>query len=109
MNRERTRRGEAAWRFSLRALFTIRYNSQGIYLLGAATLEDMGLAVDPVDQRLIPQESLLLKNVLCVSASKPASEPRLLAHGRVSAGMHGAQAGVHGEHDAGNPAGFVAG
>ena len=33
---------------------------EGVYLLGSTTLEDMGLAVDPIDLRLIPQETLLM-------------------------------------------------
>ena len=42
------------------AVARVSFGPEGIYLLGATTLEDMGLAVDPIDQRLIPQESMLL-------------------------------------------------
>ena len=38
----------------------VSFGPDGIYLLGATALEDMGLAIDPVDQRLIPQETLLM-------------------------------------------------
>ena len=38
----------------------VSFGPKGIYLLGATALEDMGLAVDPVDKRLIAQESLLM-------------------------------------------------
>ena len=44
------------------AVARVTFGPEGIYLLGATTLEDMGLAVDPVDQRLIPQEALLMQN-----------------------------------------------
>ena len=37
----------------------VSFGPEGTYLLGATALEDMGLAVDPVDKRLITQESLL--------------------------------------------------
>ena len=39
----------------------VSFGPAGIYLLGATALEDMGLAVDPVDKRLIAQESLLMQ------------------------------------------------
>ena len=38
----------------------VSFGSEGTYLMGATTLEDMGLAVDPVDRRLIVQEDLLM-------------------------------------------------
>jgi len=38
----------------------VSFGPEGVYLLGATTLEDMGLAVDPVDRRLMPQEALLM-------------------------------------------------
>ena len=38
----------------------VSFGPEGIYLLGATALEDMGLAVDPVDQRLIVREALLM-------------------------------------------------
>lgn len=33
----------------------------GEYLIGATTLEDLGVIVDPIDGRLIPQDDLLLR------------------------------------------------
>ena len=36
------------------------FGPEGEYLLGATTLEDMLLAVDPVGKRLVPEEALLL-------------------------------------------------
>ena len=42
------------------AVARVSFGPEGIFLLGATTLEDLGLAVDPVDQRLISQESLLM-------------------------------------------------
>ena len=42
------------------AVARVSFGPEGTYLMGATTLEDMGLAVDPVDQRLIVQEALLL-------------------------------------------------
>ena len=42
------------------AVARVSFGPEGIYLLGATTLEDMGLAADPIDQRLITQESLLM-------------------------------------------------
>lgn len=42
------------------AVARVSFGPDGVYLLGATTLEDMGLAVDPVDLRLIPQETLLM-------------------------------------------------
>ena len=42
------------------AVARVSFGPEGIYLLGATALEDMGLAVDPIDQRLISQESLLM-------------------------------------------------
>ena len=42
------------------AVARVSFGPEGVYLLGATTLEDMGLAVDPVAQRLIEQESLIL-------------------------------------------------
>ncbi len=53
---------QTSWaRFSVEgrnAVARVSFGPEGIYLLGATTLEDMGLAVDPVDRQLIPQESL---------------------------------------------------
>ena len=55
---------QASWaRFSAaeqNAVARVSFGPEGIYLLGATTLEDMGLAVEPVGQRLISQESLLM-------------------------------------------------
>ena len=42
------------------AVARVSFGPEGVYLLGGTTLEDMRLAVDPVDQRLITQESLLM-------------------------------------------------
>ena len=42
------------------AIARVSFGPEGISLLGATTLEDLGLAVDPVDQRLISQESSLM-------------------------------------------------
>ena len=36
------------------------FGPEGQYLLGATTLEDMLLAVDPIGKRLVPEEGLLL-------------------------------------------------
>ncbi len=38
----------------------VSFGPEGIYVLGATALEDMGLAVDPVDQRLVTREALLM-------------------------------------------------
>ena len=55
---------QTAWaRFSAEgrnAVARVSFGPDGIYLIGATTLEDIGLAVDPVDQRLIVQEDLLM-------------------------------------------------
>ncbi len=42
------------------AVARVSFGPDGVYLLGATTLEDLGLSVDPVDLRLIPQETLLM-------------------------------------------------
>lgn len=42
------------------AVARVSFGPEGTYLMGATTMEDMGLAVDPVDQRLIVREALLL-------------------------------------------------
>ena len=42
------------------AVARVSFGPDEVYLLGATTLEDMGLAVGPVDLRLIPQETLLM-------------------------------------------------
>ena len=42
------------------AVARVSFGPEGVYLIGATTLEDMGLAVDPVEQRLIVQEDLLM-------------------------------------------------
>ena len=42
------------------AVARVSFGPEGTYLMGATTLEDMGLAVDPIDQRLIAREALLL-------------------------------------------------
>ena len=38
----------------------VSFGPEGIFLLDATTLEDMCFAIDPVDLRLIPQETLLM-------------------------------------------------
>ena len=64
---------QTSWaRFSaegLNAVVRVSFGPEGVYLLGATTLEDMGLAVDPVDQRLITQESLLMQSKSAADAS----------------------------------------
>ena len=53
-----------AWaRFSAggrNAVARVSFGPEGTYLMGSTTLEDMGLVVDPVDQRLAPQDDLLM-------------------------------------------------
>ena len=55
---------QTAWaRFSAEggnAVARVAFGPEGEYLLGATTLEDMGMVVDPVDKRLIVQEDLLM-------------------------------------------------
>ncbi|MDE2785757.1 MAG: aspartyl protease family protein [Chloroflexota bacterium] len=55
---------QTAWaRFSAQgrnAVARVSFGPEGVFLMGATTLEDMGLAVDPVDQRLVEQEDLLM-------------------------------------------------
>ena len=55
---------QTAWaRFSTEgrnAVARVSFGPDGTHLLGATTLEDLGLAVDPVDQRLIVQDDLLM-------------------------------------------------
>ena len=55
---------QTAWaRFSAEernAVARVSFGPEGIYLIGATTLEDMGFVVDPVDRRLIVQEDLLM-------------------------------------------------
>ena len=55
---------QTAWaRFSAEgrnAVARVSFGPEGTYLIGATTLEDMRLAVDPVDRRLIEQEDLLM-------------------------------------------------
>ena len=42
------------------AVARVSFGPEGTYLMGATTLEDMGLVVDPVEQQLIVQEDLLM-------------------------------------------------
>ena len=42
------------------AVARVSFGPEGTYLMGSTTLEDMGLVVDPVDQRLAPQDDLLM-------------------------------------------------
>ena len=55
---------QTAWaRFSIQgrnAVARVAYGPEGEYLMGATTLEDLGMVVDPVDKRLIVQEDLLM-------------------------------------------------
>jgi predicted aspartyl protease len=55
---------KTAWaKFSIderNAVARVTFGPDGLYLMGATTLEDMGLAVDPVGRRLVPVEGLLL-------------------------------------------------
>ena len=55
---------QTAWaRFSAQgrnAVARVAFGPEGQYLMGATTLEDLALVVDPVDQRLIEQEDLLM-------------------------------------------------
>ena len=55
---------QTAWaRFSSQgrnAVARVSFGPEGTFLMGATTLEDTGLAVDPVDQRLLVQEDLLM-------------------------------------------------
>ena len=55
---------QTAWaRFSAQgrnAVARVAFGPEDEYLLGATTLEDLGMVVDPVDQRLIVQEDLLM-------------------------------------------------
>lgn len=55
---------QTAWaRFAVQgrnAVARVAFGPDGQYLLGATTLEDLALVVDPVDQRLIEQETLLM-------------------------------------------------
>ena len=43
------------------AVARVAFGPEGEYLIGATTLEDLGVVVDPVDGRLIPQDDLLLR------------------------------------------------
>lgn len=38
----------------------VAFGPEGQYMMRATTLEDLALVVDPVDQRLIEQEDLLM-------------------------------------------------
>ena len=55
---------QTAWaRFSAagrNAVARVAFGPEGEFLMGATTLEDLGLVVDPIDRRLIPQEDLLM-------------------------------------------------
>ena len=44
------------------AVARVAFGPEGEYLIGATTLKDLGVVVDPVDGRLIPQDDLLLRN-----------------------------------------------
>lgn len=55
---------QTAWaRFFIQgrnAVARVSFGLAGEYLMGATTLEDLGMVVDPVDQRLIVQDDLLM-------------------------------------------------
>ena len=55
---------ETAWaRFAAEgrnAVARVTFGPEGEFLLGATTLENLGVAVDPVDRRLIPQDDFLM-------------------------------------------------
>ena len=55
---------QTAWaRFSAQgrnAVARVAFGPEDEFLLGATTLEDLGMVVDPVDQRLIVQDDLLM-------------------------------------------------
>lgn len=55
---------QTAWaRFSAQgrnAVARVAFGPEGQFLIGATTLEDLGLVVDPMDQRLIVQDDLLM-------------------------------------------------
>ncbi len=55
---------QTAWaRFSAggrNAIARVAFGPEGEFLLGATTLEDLGMVVDPVDQRLIVQDDLVM-------------------------------------------------
>lgn len=55
---------QTAWaRFSIQernAVARVAFGPEGEYLLGATTLEDLGMVVDPVGQRLIVQDDLMM-------------------------------------------------
>ena len=42
------------------AVARVAFGPEGEFLLGATTLEDLGVVVDPVDRRLIPQDDFLM-------------------------------------------------
>lgn len=43
------------------AVARVAFGPEGEYLIGAATLADLGVVVDPIDGRLIPQDDRLLR------------------------------------------------
>ena len=55
---------QTAWaRFSIQgrnAVARVSFGPEGEYLMGATTLEDLGMVIDPVDERLIVQDDLLM-------------------------------------------------
>ena len=55
---------QTAWaRFSAagrNAVARVAFGPEDEYLMGATTLEDLGMVVDPVDQRLIVQDDLMM-------------------------------------------------
>ena len=46
------------------AVARVAFGPEGEYLIGATTLEDLGVVVDPIDGRLIPQDDLLLRTAI---------------------------------------------
>jgi predicted aspartyl protease len=43
------------------------FGDEGIYLLGSVTMEQLGLAPDPVEKRLKPTEALLMGHRECIT------------------------------------------
>ena len=49
------------------AVARVAFGPEGEYLIGATTLEDLGVVVDPIDGRLIPQDDLLRTAIITKS------------------------------------------
>ena len=46
------------------SITSVAFGGEGRYLMGALTLEDMLLTVDPINKRLVSVEGLLMRHVL---------------------------------------------